>query len=76
MAQLQLKQELAAQQVQSQLRIAQVGETAHRDLAQLTQAKEMLAAAAAHLATNVAQALDTAEGIAGNVLLRKDIAGC
>lgn len=65
-AQLQLKQELASQQVQAQLRIAQVGESAHRDNAQLTQSKDMLAAACSHLADNVRQALEAAEGIAGD----------
>ena len=64
-AQLQLKQDLANQQVQAQLRIAQVGETAHRDIAQLTQSKDMLTAASTHLVSNVRQALDTAEGMAG-----------
>ena len=67
-AQLQLKQDLASQQVQAQLRIAQVGETAHRDTAQLTQSKDMLTAACAHLAEDVRQALETAEGIAGQSL--------
>ena len=67
-AQLQLKQELAGQQVQAQLRIAQVGETAHRDIAQLTQTTDMLTAARTHLANNVRQALETAEGIAGDAL--------
>lgn len=64
-AQLQLKQDLANQQVQAQLRIAQVGETAHRDIAQLTQSNDMLMAASTHLASNVRQALDTVEGMAG-----------
>ena len=64
-AQLQLKQDLANQQVQAQLRIAQVGETAHRDIAQLTQSKDMLTAASSHLVSNVRQALETAEGMAG-----------
>lgn len=64
-AQLQLKQDLANQQVQAQLRIAQVGETAHRDTAQLTQSNDMLKTASTHLASNVRQALDTAEGMAG-----------
>ena len=65
-AQLQLKQELAAQQVQAQLRIAQVGETAHRDIAQLTQSHDMLTAASTHLAVSIRHTLDTTEGIAGN----------
>ena len=64
-AQLQLKQELASQQVQSQLRIAQVGETAHRDIVQLTQSRDMLTAVCSHLAQDVRQALEAAEGIAG-----------
>ena len=70
-AQLQLKQELASQQVQAQLRIAQVGESAHRDIAQLTQSRDMLTAACSHLAINVRQALETAEGIAGECLCVK-----
>lgn len=65
-AQLQLKQELASQQVQSQLRIAQVGEVAHRDIAQLTQSRDMLTAACSHFANDVRQALEAAEGIAGS----------
>lgn len=65
MAQLQLKQDLAGQQVQAQLRIAQVGEAAHRDIAHLTQSNDMMAAASSHLATMVRQALETAEGMAG-----------
>ena len=64
-AQLQLKQELASQQVQSQLRIAQVGEIAHRDIAQLTESRDMLTAVCSHLANNVRQALEAAEGITG-----------
>ena len=64
-AQLQLKQDLANQQVQAQLRIAQVGETAHRDIAQLTQSNDMLTGASTHLMSHVRQALDTAEGMAG-----------
>ena len=67
-AQLQLKQELASQQVQSQLRIAQVGEIAHRDIAQLTESRDMLTAACSHLANDVRQALEAAEGIAGSCL--------
>lgn len=67
-AQLQLKQDLAGQQVQAQLRIAQVGETAHRDIAQLTQSRDMLMATCSHLANNVRQALEAAEGIAGQCL--------
>ena len=66
-AQLQLKQELASQQVQAQLRIAQVGESAHKDIAQLTQSSEMLTAAHTHLVSNIRQALETAEGIAGEI---------
>ena len=65
-AQLQLKQQLQAQQVQAQLRIAQVGETAHRDIGQLTQSNDMLTNAGNHLSANVRQALETAEGIAGD----------
>lgn len=65
-AQLQLKQELASQQVQSQLRIAQVGEIAHRDIAHLTESRDMLTAVCSHLANDVRQALEAAEGIAGS----------
>lgn len=75
-AQLQLKQELAAQQVQAQLRIAQVGETAHRDIAQLTQSNDMLTAASTHLAVNIRRALDTAEGVAGMAETLKKSPGC
>ncbi|KAA6426454.1 MAG: hypothetical protein FRX49_03565 [Trebouxia sp. A1-2] len=71
-AQLQLKQDLANQQVQAQLRIAQVGETAHRDTAQLTQSNDMLKTASTHLASNVRQALDTAEGMADDVAALED----
>jgi len=42
-----------------------VGETAHRDIAQLTQSNDMLMAASTHLASNVRQAMDTVEGMAG-----------
>lgn len=64
---LQLQQELAAQQVQTQQRLAQLGEAAHREQAMQTQVKDMLTDACHHLATHVGQSLETAEGIAGAI---------
>lgn len=64
---LQLQQELAAQQVQTQQRLAQLGEAAHRDQALQTQVKDMLTDACSHLAVHVGLSLETAEGIAGKL---------